>query len=169
MRIAIIVEGVSDKIVLQQVLLLLQNKLKINKLPPIRAGHAQYQGEALLDYLSEIIKLQKEEKVIVLVDSNRKEKANKFISNTQAASNKKVCILVAPWEGIETFVKENLNRQDQDEFQKHHGSGFSKRKIAEIYASRLNSEMLKKYKWLDDVFIQSLKCKCPQGTTLAHS
>jgi hypothetical protein len=102
----------------------------------VRAGHGPYQGEAILDHLQDVVRVSSEDKIIVIVDAALAAKAASVVQGP-LPTGKVVCVLVAPWSGIEQFVEDHLPDDEAIKFRQQR-EALSKRKLAELFADKLS-------------------------------
>ncbi|MBM4395371.1 MAG: hypothetical protein FJ087_06735 [Deltaproteobacteria bacterium] len=132
--VALFVEGVSDKPAIKRLC-----ELAGFSSVPVRAGHAQWQGAALLSRWRDIVRLVSQEKVVFLFDRDMKAAVDAEIicGRERPVPGRKVVMLVAPWKGIEEFTEQHLGEADLADYKAARASGASKKELAERFGRRL--------------------------------
>lgn len=161
MAAVVYVEGPSGKRVWLHVL-----RLKRLHSVPVRAGHGAFQGQALLSRWDRLVALANSEKVILLLDSNKRAEAQQILSTASSVPGKAVAFLTTPWRGIEEFTESHLDERDLADYQAACGNRLHKKVLAELFADKLSLTKVDADEWIASVLVSCLDCQCPPGTTI---
>jgi hypothetical protein len=163
MTVGIFVEGPSDKTILLRAV----NEFGVRGIP-VRAGYGTHQGTALLREWRALSGRVREEKLVFVFDSDRKNDVEAELQSKPApVPAKQIVLLTAPWKGIEAFTEAHLEGDALHEYDVQRQRGISKRVLAESFVGRISAAKLIQDPWLSEVLVPCIGCNCPPGSCIA--
>jgi hypothetical protein len=163
MNRALYVEGPSDKVIVRRILAVLGLQTV-----PVRAGHAHYQGDALLSRWRLVAALSDRDKLLFVFDAGKAGGIQKILAGApEAVTGRRVVLLAAPWKGIEDFMSRHLEDRALEEYESARSDPVSKRILAESFAGRVDEGRVRANSWIAETLLPCVECRCPAGATIA--